>query len=413
MTAAQLLVPKTSDSFIKALDLVNAERWPLDTDIIRRSKNPWTCPEHLLPYLARELSVDLWDDAWSTAKKRAVIARAVGLARIKGTEAGLAEAIAIMGGKLLSVIAPPSTLFLSITRTDAERAAWLARLPQLRIYPRRMPAPFAGFFIGQYLSDAFTTASTAEFQATPRTTLWRKGVETDLITLDRRRGDPTVSNVEELIEARERRPFAGFYCGRALTGAHLVSSTAASQVYSLRTRNALQIPGRDTMAIDVAQPALTPIDVRAEEVREPRALRTAWVGGSWNVGAMRFLRNSAAREQIFKRVHLNDPDVAPTLGAPAQRAYLGINFRFGMPAFHAELKVKVEQKRPPAAFAPFTYGYWLKPDTSAFDKVVEAVRTHQSRRDRILINTRTKAVVTAGVNAVAGPGLTAGMLVDV
>jgi phage tail-like protein len=404
----EVRLPVNLTAFERAVEQVSRERYPLDADVIRRAKNPWECPEHLLPYLAHELSVDLWDDAWPTTKKRAVIARSIGLSRIKGTEAGIAEAVEIMGGKVLSVIVPPATLFLSITRTAEEKAAWLARMPQLRIYPRRLPTLAPGMHVGP-LSSGFTFRSTAFFEATPRVTIWRDGVETELLTLERRREDPTISDADEFIEAREPGPFVGAWLG-SLGPFYPQVSTARSRVYTIRTRRTLTIPGSDDLAAQFAGPSLEPVDVRAETIREAAPVFGLWCGGATlGAGTSRYIINSPARLHVFKRVHLYDPDVPGA--AHSGQTFLGYNSRFGEPAFNAELKIKIEQPRPPAAFNPLNYGYLLRPNQIEKRKITEAVLTHKSRRDRILINSHTRDTVTAGLNVTAGDGVYAGQIV--
>jgi phage tail P2-like protein len=59
--------------------------------------NPATCPAALLPWLAWALSVDEWDDAWTEATKRAVIAASVEVHRRKGTVGSIKKALAAAG----------------------------------------------------------------------------------------------------------------------------------------------------------------------------------------------------------------------------------------------------------------------------------------------------------------------------
>ena len=59
--------------------------------------NPWTCPAALLPWLAWALSVDVWDATWSEAQKRATIAAAVRVHRIKGTRGAVVRALDALG----------------------------------------------------------------------------------------------------------------------------------------------------------------------------------------------------------------------------------------------------------------------------------------------------------------------------
>ncbi|EPZ2455451.1 phage tail protein I [Citrobacter youngae] len=57
----------------------------LDTNMVRKSKNPDTCPAHLLPWLAWEHAVDFWDDNWTEAQKRQVIKDAAYVHQHRGT----------------------------------------------------------------------------------------------------------------------------------------------------------------------------------------------------------------------------------------------------------------------------------------------------------------------------------------
>jgi phage tail P2-like protein len=59
--------------------------------------NPATCPATLLPWLAWGLSVDEWDETWTEATKRAMIAASVGLHRQKGTIASIRRALQAAG----------------------------------------------------------------------------------------------------------------------------------------------------------------------------------------------------------------------------------------------------------------------------------------------------------------------------
>ena len=80
---------------IAALQLDRSEL--LDVDIIRRVVDPATCPAPLLPWLAWSLSVDVWDDGWSDATKRAVIAASPAVHRRKGLRAAVVDALTPLG----------------------------------------------------------------------------------------------------------------------------------------------------------------------------------------------------------------------------------------------------------------------------------------------------------------------------
>ena len=64
---------------------------------VRDTWNPATCPVALLPWLAWALAVDEWDEAWSEAVKRKVIADAIQLHRHRGTVWSLKKSLAPLG----------------------------------------------------------------------------------------------------------------------------------------------------------------------------------------------------------------------------------------------------------------------------------------------------------------------------
>lgn len=65
--------------------------------VLRTLWNPWTCPAHLLPWLAWALSVDEWDDSWQEHTRRQVIAQSLDVHRAKGSVASVRRALAAAG----------------------------------------------------------------------------------------------------------------------------------------------------------------------------------------------------------------------------------------------------------------------------------------------------------------------------
>lgn len=59
--------------------------------------NPATCPAWYLPWLAWAVSVDVWDESWPEAAKRAAIAKSIPLHRRKGTVRAVELSIAPLG----------------------------------------------------------------------------------------------------------------------------------------------------------------------------------------------------------------------------------------------------------------------------------------------------------------------------
>ena len=105
----QSILPTNSTAFERSLEQASGERWDdLYVEIVRRFKDPWSCPPHLLNFLAFERSVDIWNSDWSEERKREAIDRAPRLHRLKGTRRGLEDAIALTDARLRDVIVPPA-----------------------------------------------------------------------------------------------------------------------------------------------------------------------------------------------------------------------------------------------------------------------------------------------------------------
>lgn len=130
------LLPIGSTALKRAIDGVDAVRLDdVDPRTIVDAWDPWRCPPELLGYLAFASSLDLWDDDWPELKKRTTIAQALELHRLKGTLAGIRAHLALVDCTVTRAIRPPARGFLRAAMTDAQRAAWLDSLPQLRLYP--------------------------------------------------------------------------------------------------------------------------------------------------------------------------------------------------------------------------------------------------------------------------------------
>ena len=128
------LLPPNSSAHERAVEQTLAARFAaLDPAAIKLAKDPWTCPEEFLDFLAFEYSVDLWDDEWPVWKKRSVIASALADHSLKGTEAGARRYLEIADAELVQVITPPQGFYASPDLSKAEWDALIAKHPKVRI----------------------------------------------------------------------------------------------------------------------------------------------------------------------------------------------------------------------------------------------------------------------------------------
>ena len=183
----QTLLPPNHTAFEEAFDLTGARIDELAVDIPKLVR-PWEIPATHLAWLAWGLSVDLWEPEWSEEKHRTLAARALPMHARKGTQASIAEHIRIMGAEPRRFIVPPAKTFMMEGFTEEERQAFLARFPQLRIYPfvARGTYRFAHFTSAAFgrakaFLDACCIKDVGAWSRFIRTAkLWDRGEETTL-----------------------------------------------------------------------------------------------------------------------------------------------------------------------------------------------------------------------------------------
>ncbi|MEZ2744276.1 phage tail protein I [Halopseudomonas bauzanensis] len=90
------LLPPSSSALESALEKI-ATRFDSIPVPLRQIWNADTCPEDLLPWLARAVSVDVWDTNWSSEQKRAAIKTSIEVHRRKGTIGAVLEALRALG----------------------------------------------------------------------------------------------------------------------------------------------------------------------------------------------------------------------------------------------------------------------------------------------------------------------------
>ena len=87
------LLPRNRTDFEVAMETAMKEGQGISDLVIRHLWNPDTCPIDVLPWLAWALSVDKWDENWSTEVKRNVVRSSVEVHRKKGTLFAIKQAV--------------------------------------------------------------------------------------------------------------------------------------------------------------------------------------------------------------------------------------------------------------------------------------------------------------------------------
>jgi len=94
MSEVARMLPANAEPAEAAMEQATALRLDTTADSLW---NAATCPAPLLPWLAWAFSVDIWDERWSEARQRAVIAASVEVHRRKGTRGAVVAALAAAG----------------------------------------------------------------------------------------------------------------------------------------------------------------------------------------------------------------------------------------------------------------------------------------------------------------------------
>lgn len=414
-----VLLPPNRTTFETAADQTGARIDELPVDLPKLVR-PYEIPAPHLPWLAWALSVDLWEADWPEDKRRVLTSRALPMHARKGTAASIAEHIWIMGAEPRRFVVPPAKTFMVPAYTAEERAAFLARFAELRVYPfvARGTYRFAHFTntaFGRekaYLGACVVkdVGAWSRFMRTAR--LWDRGVETTLtvrsVTNERVDGFQAAGYDEVILAPK---PTAAVHLNAAPKG-----KTYLVDDFGVRQR-IIRIPrdasydfrlGRETYT--TAWPNAELIDVRPEAVAEvhpgqPTALyptRRQFIAGNC-------LPPTVAWRYLYERWHIHDPDRVPEERRRA--THLGFT-RLGMPPYHAEIQTRITGRRAPRTAGLFVNGHVVSGNRKPIADVREAIRVSKALRDRILIDTRTWRLARAGDRLAIGSS-TLGQFIEV
>lgn len=96
------LLPSNTTPLERAVEAVS--QLPTAQGLVPTLWHAQTCPEPFLPWLAWAMSVDDWDPAWSTQRKRQAIAESIEIHELKGTPSAIKRILAIRGHEDAEVI---------------------------------------------------------------------------------------------------------------------------------------------------------------------------------------------------------------------------------------------------------------------------------------------------------------------
>jgi phage tail P2-like protein len=419
---SQVLFPSAT-GLEKAMADVDAERLiRIYAEAIIDVWDPYKIAARNLPYLAWAMGVNLWEDDWRELTKRTWTARQWEFKSKRGTAAGLRMAVDYIGRdvspfgyQVTKLTTPPQRVYSGPSLTREEREAWLADMPQLRVW-RIQERGVAGFWKVFYGGRGTGRQHDARFclggvednpvarAITPTTAIERlkrrarwivHGEETDI----------TVSEFGTYWRLRLRgvedskvfvgRPFGlrRFY----------IPSDAAKRLITIMPKDRLswRSPVWASLEPVTAEPERIMIGgMRRHSVFSGGSDPTMQVTMGGPLGGSSYYAPSDAWARVFERYAINDGSAELLKRRPVQ--FMGTG-RYGFPKYTAWVGVSLRSKRKWAVFdgVPFNR-FFLPHDPTPVKRVKAAVQASKKIADRILLELGPVPRFVAGRAFIAG-----------
>jgi phage tail P2-like protein len=395
------ILPSNASPAMRAVEQVSGERWDIDVDVIRRFKDPWQCPAHLLNFLAYERSVDIWNENWPEWKKRSVIASSPHDHRIKGTLAGIERYIEIADGRLAQSLTPPQDFYLASDLTKEQWDEWIAQMPRVRITLAHTEGewlPPAGIFLDESAFDADHFVLNDGPYLHGRRALLRAHAGAEDVPLE-------IASVETTATRKAATDYERVVVPGEDSGGLILDEGALGVSY---LDGQASQPRIYTYALDRTYDhiesllALTMLDVGLE----PQSVRYKRESDIGDAEGRLFLDDGVFDVDVSGRndggelladvLYLLDPAVAAPLVDAI--SFMDVS-RMGMPAYHAELMIEAPKE--------LEFGFVLDQsvmdvdlmvddDLGHIEFIMDAVVSAQALRDKILVTFETTKPLTLG-----------------
>lgn len=273
-----------------------------NADAIRPAYRPGAIPETTLPWLAWAFDVPLWPS--DQAERRGIVADSWRLHRLRGTMGGLKAIAKYAGGEVVKAITPPAKSYVSPVLTRAERNAFVARYPQLRIYRFRTQGQRIGLHCGDTMGRWLPVQSDAVLRIAPRAYFYKDGIETELTMVERKTATASATAESSTVTEVSIPGAAGRLSFAASFPRFLTVTEAARRFYRVTLQRTYQ-DSNETLRKQTAEPGLQPIDINPDAI--------AQTGQAAGVHAGQFVARhmmpSSASDRIYQRLYLFDPAV--------------------------------------------------------------------------------------------------------
>jgi hypothetical protein len=415
MTDPVTLLPRNYTPYEESIEVMGGARLDaLGPELIDSVIDPETIPFALLPWLAWQLRVNIWDPGWSEARKRWVVANSIALHRLKGTLAGIKGYLNLVDTTVVDAIVPPAKTFLCPAYSQAERDAFLAMFPQLRVYPYVAGSWFkyadftshafglnksflgAGSNGGSITASLFPMSLGAQERYIRTSVLWDHGVSTKLTT--RQVSEEDVGSIQAttydqvILPAKPKSEFfpnSGpknkIFFGLPADPSRIVNIPITTE-WSFQEARVTE----KTISPGLGMIDIVPTDVAQQHQAQAGSL---FAGGFIEPTKPPTLPASIAWRNIYQLWYLFDPSRVPI----SRKRYTHLDWtRLGWPVYTAELQVHISGTINPQETWKFVCGHLRAPSETQtqIDDTLMAVRTAMSKRDQIYVYTTTQRPIT-------------------
>lgn len=369
----------------------------------------------VLEHLAWAYHVDGWEYVETRAQKIDLIKRMYDFHRFKGTKHGLALYLRTFLARDLLAASPPTKSFCGASLTDAERAAWEAPMPEVRVYPYRHAGKRQGAFVGDFSGTLFPNTSDALLRIGEKVTLYDPvaGTETDLDTLATERDAVAQTAVTRVPVRLPGQAGRAMFCGRFSGCFYSCDTGAASRMYLLDMEVGYvdEVARRTPLSV---RPSLDPMRVGCDVVASPGQAGLGMFPGhrwpdAWPEKATRFREGtfflkSTAGDRLYRRTKLFDASRAVFNRAKAS-TFTGC-FRLGALRPHtAEAAVDMARTAPRGArfCGGYTGGYLCALDAAAWIAKMRRIGRMAVRlSDKVLVSVTNRRQITASAGTLCG-----------
>lgn len=386
-------MPTGSTPLELAVEQASGERWgQLHVGVIQASKDPWTCPEHLLNFLAFERSVDIWDESWPVAKKRQVIADAPEDHRRKGTLDGILRYVRHVGGTIERAITAPQGFYLTPGWSAQEQAQFLARLDQVRVH-RHFPVNVEadGLFAGDsYLDDEFFNSEPswhgyrkhavlhrADGTVQPLDISWQQVVSASGVSTE----------IETILLPAE--PDAGLYAEAGFFDEDFFDRhRPGERTVQIESPGAYHYSyGRGQFGVVFPRGLTSGVEPRLVVELAPN-------NGCGLFGDDDFFDDGAwmpdeSWQQVYELYFINDPALQASSPADGGGSYFGDAW-FDWQPYAAMLQVELIGRQAEYGAEEFwDIGFFLPPELERLEAAIDAIEASKALRDKTLLTTTT------------------------